>query len=86
MTILTRIDNDCKCLDSYLHKLFDVLQNACVDDQNTSAEVLDAEADESFASYYSFSHFVKPDMIMNIYSLLDYWMREICAYHVCKKV
>jgi len=43
-------------------------------------EALDAGATESLASYHGFSHFIKPDMLSNIYSFVDFWMQEICRY------
>lgn len=81
MTILARIDSDCKSLRSYFNKFLEVLQQARAEDRAAPVEALDAGASESLASYHSFSHFVKPDMITNIYSLVDYWMREICGLH-----
>ena len=81
MIILAQIDSDCKSLRSYFNKLFEVLQQARAEDRVAPIEVLDAEATKSLASYHSFSDFVKPDMIINIYCLVDYWMQEICKLH-----
>lgn len=43
-------------------------------------EVHDTNADESQSKYHGFSHLVKPDMVINIYSLVDYWMNRICEH------
>jgi len=80
MNILARIDYDCKCLSRYFKQLYDVLQKALTDDHTAPVEALDAGATESLATYHGFSHLIKPDMVMNIYSLVDYWLAEICAF------
>jgi len=72
-------------MDSYFHKLFVLLQEAQAEDELAPIEAHDYDADESQAIYHSFSHFVKPDMLMNIYSLVDYWINEICEYHKRKQ-
>ena len=43
-------------------------------------ETQDYYASESQATHYSFTHLVKPDMLMNVYSFIDFWMKEICNY------
>ncbi|MEO6146814.1 MAG: hypothetical protein ABIT70_07130 [Sulfuriferula sp.] len=72
-------------MDSYFNKLFILLQEAQAEDELAPIEVHDNDAEESQANYHSFSHFVKPDMLMNIYSLVDYWINEICEYHKRKQ-
>jgi hypothetical protein len=80
MTLTALIDCDCKRLNSYFYKLFDVLGEAIAEDQTAPLEAHDIEASESQATYHSFANFIKPDMLMNIYSLVDFWMKEICMY------
>jgi len=80
MILTARIDYDYKCLKSYFHKLFDILQEASAEDQIAPLEGQDIDAVESQATYHNFIHFIKPDMLMNIYSLVDFWMKEICNY------
>ena len=81
MTILAEIDSDCKSLRSYFNKLFEFLHQAQAEDRNAPVEALDAGATESLASHHTVSHLIKPDMIINIYSLFDYWMQKICTLH-----
>ena len=69
----------------YFEKLFTLLQETIIEDENAPVEVLDANADFSQATFHSISHLIKPDMIMNIYSLIDFWMVKICEYQKVKK-
>jgi len=85
MILSARIDHDYKCLNNYFRKLFDVMQEAIEEDQVTPLEGQDSDATESQAIHHSFAHFIKPDMLMNIYSLVDFWMKEICKYQKNKK-
>jgi hypothetical protein len=48
------------------------MQVVLAEEKAAPIEVEDADADESQATYHRFSHFIKPDMLMNIYSLLDF--------------
>ena len=78
MTLTARIDDDCRCLNRYFHKLFEVLQVAIAEDQTAPSEAQDIDASESQITHHSFAHFIKPDMLMNTYTLVDFWMKEIC--------
>ena len=80
MKLTARIDYDCKCLNRYFEKLFDVLQEAISETRNAPMSAQDTDADESEVAYHGFADFIKPDMVMNIYSLVDFWMKEICKY------
>ena len=44
----------------------------------------DVDADESQVAYHGFAHYIKPDMVINIYSLVDFWMKGICEYQKIK--
>lgn len=68
-------------MDSYFHKLFALLQEGKTEDELAPVEVYDCDSNELQASYHRFSHLVKPDMLMNIYSLVDFWLSETCEYH-----
>ncbi len=85
MKLTAQIDKDYKSMDRYFHKLFNLLREAQEDDKATPVEMYNCDADVSQASYHSFSHYIKPDMIMNIYSLADYWMTRICEYQKINK-
>ena len=81
MKLTARIDSDCRCIESYFRKLFVLLAEAQAEDEAAPIELQDHDADESQATYHGFSHLIKPDMLMNIYSLVDYWLSEICEHH-----
>lgn len=85
MKYTASIDSDCKCLNRYFHKLFAILQESRAEDRVAPIEAYDADADEYQATYHRISHFIKPDMVMNIYSLIDFWMKGICGYQKAKK-
>lgn len=85
MKLTARIDTDCRCMESYFHKLFVLLEESRAEDEAAPMEAHDYGTDESHATYHSFSHFIKPDMLINIYSLVDFLMNEICDYHRKKK-
>ena len=85
MKLTKSIDRDCRCLENYFRKQFDLMQVVIAEEKAAPIEVEDADADESQATYHGFSHLIKPDMLMNIYSLLDFWMKEVCDYQRSKR-
>lgn len=80
MKLTAQIDMDCKCMDRYFHKLLQLLNESQEEEARAPIEVHDTNSDESQANYHGFSHLIKPDMVINIYSLVDYWMNQICEY------
>lgn len=86
MKLTAQIDDDCKCLNRYFEKLFDVLQEAIAETQNAPiCGAQDMDADELQVAYHGFAHYIKPDMVTNMYSLVDFWMNGICEYQKSKK-
>lgn len=81
MKLTARIDNDCRCLESYFRKLFELIKIGNLEEKATPLVAGDLDSDESQAAYHGFSHFIKPDMLINICSLYDFWIRELCRYH-----
>lgn len=80
MTLSARIDGNCKSLERYFQRLFEVLAQALKEDQSAPVEVVDVMALESQATYFQISHLIKPDMPINVYSLVDFWIKEICEH------
>ena len=80
MKLTAQIDNDVKSLERYFHRLFDVLKEAIVENESAPMEIQDIDTVESQATYHRFDQFIKPDMLINIYNLLDFWLKEICNY------
>jgi hypothetical protein len=69
MKLTAQIDNDCKCMDRYFHKLLKLLKESQEEEGLAPVEAYDTNSDESQASYHGMSHLIKPDMVINIYSL-----------------
>jgi len=84
MKLTARIDYDCKCLNRYFEKLFDVLREAIAETRNAPISAQDTDADESQVAYHGFADYIKPDMVINIYNLVDFWMKGICEYQKIK--
>ena len=68
----------------YIDKLFEVLAQAIEEDKSAPIEVVDVMALESQATYFRISHFVKPDMLVNVYGLVDFWIKEVCDHQMRK--
>ena len=75
-----RIDDDCRSLTRYFQRLFELLRDTTAEDQIAPLEAVDMAALESQKTYHRISHLIKPDMIINIYGLVDFWLKEICKY------
>jgi hypothetical protein len=85
MKLIARIDMDCRCMNRYFLKLFELAQEAQAQDEAAPVEIQECDADESQSTYHRFSHLIKPDMLMNVYSLVDFWLNTICEYHRSEK-
>lgn len=80
MTMSARIDDDCSSLAHYFQRLFELIREVAIEEQVALPKAVDATGLESQESYHRISHLIKPDMLINIYSLLDFWLKEICNY------
>lgn len=81
MKISAHIDRDYKSLRRYFERLFDLLDEIQSEDQSAPVEAVDAYADRSQESHYRTSHLVIPDMVVNVYSYLEYWLVRVCDKH-----
>jgi len=87
MKISAQIDQDIKGLERYFNDLFDRLKTYLEEEKEFPIEVLDRDADEYQGKHHRISHYVKPDMLINIYSLVDFWLNMICNhYHQHRKL
>ena len=75
-----RIDDDCISLTRYFQRLFELLREATTEDKVAPLEAVDMTALESQKTYNRISHLIKPDMLLNIYGLAEFWLKEICKY------
>lgn len=80
MTMSARIDDDCRSMTRYFQRLFELLRDTTVEEQVAPIEAEDMAALESQKTYHPISHLIKPAMLMNIYGLVDFWLKEICKY------
>lgn len=85
MKLAKRIDSNYRSLKSYFLKQFQLMQEALEEESAAPIEAENADAVESQATYHGFSHLIKPDMLINTYSLLDFWIKEICDFQQQKR-
>lgn len=69
MTVTEQIEFDIQRLRIYFKKLFDL-----------KAEQLSADSRNVPHVEHSIVSFIKPDMVCNVYSLVDFWMKKLCLY------
>jgi len=81
MKISRQIDCDCKSLKKYFNNLFSLLEKCSREESEATVEAYDADETNCSDSYQRISHLIKPDMLINIYSLLDFWLEKICKNH-----
>lgn len=77
MTITERIEYDVQCLDAYFRQLFAMAQVASSQKPTTVAT---SEEQEYFIAH-NVAAFIRPDMVCNVYSLVDFWLPELCCFH-----
>jgi hypothetical protein len=77
MTITERIEYDVQCLDAYFRKLFAMSKEYSL--KTPSAGDTSEEAERFIA--HSVTTFIRPDMVCNIYSLVDFWLPRLCSFH-----
>lgn len=80
MTITERIEFDVKCLDVYFHKLLAMAKEATL--QEFSAIATSEESEGLIA--HNVTAFIRPDMVCNVYSLVDFWLPQLCSFHKSK--
>lgn len=78
MTLSAQIDGNCKSLSRYFQRLFELLREEIAKDKVAPIDVMDMMVLESQETYHQISHLIKPDMIISIYGLLEFWLKRIC--------
>lgn len=63
---------------AYFNKLFILMEEAKAEEENIQPKGYDYDATESEEAFYRFSHHIKPDMVINIYSFLEFWLKRLC--------
>ncbi|MCD6654246.1 MAG: hypothetical protein LT067_05715 [Sulfurovum sp.] len=76
--IEARIDLDYKNLKKYFEKMFEVLENSQKEEREKIPEAHSMYATSLPDTCISISHLMKPDMVINIYSYLEFWLQKIC--------
>lgn len=79
MTSTELIEDDVKCLAAYFGKLFTMATETSLQMHSTVAT---SEESESFIAH-NVTSFIRPDMVCNIYSLVDFWLSRLCGFHKC---
>lgn len=74
MNIADRIAYDIDCMREYFRQLFSFAKSS-------SKPFVPEPATGTPFMPGGVAHFVRPDMACNIYSLVDFWLSELCAYH-----
>ena len=77
MTTTERIEYDVQCLDVYFRKLFTMATEASLQE---SSAVATSEESECFIAH-NVAAFIRPDMVCNVYSLVDFWLPQLCSFH-----
>lgn len=78
MKLAERIDCDYRCLASYFKMQFQALEGVLTIEKSAPVFAQNLDADDSQAPYHSISHFIKPDMLINTFSFLDFWAKAVC--------
>lgn len=76
-TITERIEYDVQCMGAYFRKLFEMAQ---WDFSQESSTVVTSENSEYFIAH-DVTSFIRPDMVCNVYSLVDFWLPILCCFH-----
>jgi hypothetical protein len=77
MTLTDRIEYDVQCLNTYFCQLFEMAKVAGLQEMKNKTS---AEASEYFLAH-NVTAFIRPDMVCNIYSLVDFWLPVLCQFH-----
>lgn len=77
MTITKQIELDVQCLDNYFRQLFVMAQGASLQE---SSMVATSDKSDYFIAH-SVTAFIRPDMVCNVYSLVDFWLPRLCRFH-----
>jgi hypothetical protein len=81
MTFKDLILSDSETLTRYFDKLFQVMNAELKETKEQHATVKTLNTDEIPTWFHSFVDYIKPSMIINIYSFFDFWLQEICKYY-----
>jgi len=78
ITLVDQITEDSLCLKHYFEKKFVLLAEA----KSVEAEMPMVVRDNAapYNPRVQISHLIKPDMLINIYSLFDYWAKRVCNH------
>jgi len=76
ITIEDQINEDVCCLRHYFEQKFILLEDAKRDELNLPMIIRDRAG--PYDPIIRISYFIKPDMLINIYCLFDYWVKRVC--------
>jgi len=76
MSISERVNDDVQCMREYFSQLIAFAESFAKAFAPPSA----AGDNTSVYQPLNVTHLVRPDMVCNVYSLLDFWLQELCRY------
>jgi len=76
ITFEDQINEDLLCLAHYFEKMFSLLEDAKSTEAKVPMTVRDGT--EAYAPRVQISHLIKPDMLINIYAIFDFWIKRLC--------
>lgn len=60
--------------------MFTLLEEARKEESQREPGLEDCYSDVSNAKFHGFSHLIRPAMLLNIYSFVEFWLPEVCDY------
>ena len=72
--LIKLIESDVRSLELYFNKLFEFMPKP---DADTPFQEPSVEGDPLPHGY---GQFVRPDMVCNVYSLVDFWLTKLCSF------
>ncbi len=77
MTFSESIELDVKCLRKYFERLFLMAEES----RKTQPVMPVNDKEDAWFVGQNVTNFIRPDMVCNIYGLVDFWLARLCSFH-----
>jgi hypothetical protein len=77
MTFSESIELDVKCLRKYFEQLFSMAEES----RKTQPVMPVNDKGDAWFVGQNVTNFIRPDMVCNIYGLVDFWLARLCSFH-----
>jgi hypothetical protein len=77
MTFSDRIELDVKCLRKYFEQLFSMAKEF----RKIQPVMPINDKEDAWFVGQNVTNFIRPNMVCNVYSLVDFWLKELCSFH-----